>query len=212
MFGEQASDMVWLPGPGRDLLLVTIWGTLTERRAGRRGVPRPLAAAALVAAMGGAGMPAVAQDAGSLLREQQRRLDMQRTLPGMDADAAAQTPQGRPVTASDEGQTILVTGLRFTGRADLLPPASQASIIAAGKGKRLGIGGIQALASQTTAALQVQGHLRPRHPAAAGHHRRGDHHRDPARPAGGGKLRAGRGHAGVRSAAARHSGAGNGGG
>ncbi|WP_244293726.1 ShlB/FhaC/HecB family hemolysin secretion/activation protein [Pannonibacter sp. I15F10I1] len=138
---------------------MTIWGTLTERCAGRRGVARPLAAAALVAAMGGAGMPAAAQDAGSLLREQQRRLDMQRPLPGMDAEAAAQSPQGRPVTASDEGQTILVTGLRFTGRADLLPPASQAAIIAAGKGKRLGIGGIQALASQTTAALQAQGHL-----------------------------------------------------
>ena len=101
---------------------MTIWGTLTERRAGRLGVARPLAAAAaLVTAMGGAGMPAAAQDAGSLLREQQRRLDMQRTLPGMEVDAAAQSPQGRPVTASDEGQTILVTGLRFTGRAYLLP-------------------------------------------------------------------------------------------
>lgn len=138
---------------------MTIWGTLTERCAGRLGVARPLAAAALVAAMGGAGMPAAAQDAGSLLREQQRRLDMQRPLPGMAAGEAAQSQQGRPVTASDEGQTILVTGLRFTGRADLLPPASQAGIIAAGKGKRLGIGGIQALASQTTAALQAQGHL-----------------------------------------------------
>lgn len=107
--------------------------------------------------LGGVGCSALAQDAGSLLREQQRQQELQRQeqLPKPD-DIRPQQPRA---TVPERGETIIVRSLRFTGKTALLPPSERERLIASVKGKRLGIRRLYALADQVTASLQGQGRL-----------------------------------------------------
>ncbi|WP_315833837.1 ShlB/FhaC/HecB family hemolysin secretion/activation protein [Bradyrhizobium prioriisuperbiae] len=101
--------------------------------------------------------PALAQDAGSLLREQQRQQELQRQeqLPKPDDIR----PQQRPAAIPERGETIIVRTLRFTGKTALLPSAERERLVASVRGKRLGIRRLYALADQVTASLQRQGRL-----------------------------------------------------
>ena len=99
---------------------------------------------------------AYAQDAGSLLREQQRQ-DEQRIpqrLP--DADRPVTTPVAPPAEGEE---TVLVRTLRFTGEVELLSEAARERIAASVAGQRLGIAGLQALAAEATAALHREGRM-----------------------------------------------------
>lgn len=108
--------------------------------------------------LAGTSLPAAAQDAGSLLREQQRREDSLRPdrLPSVEDDASAQE---RPVAGAQQGQTIVVRSLLFTGKVDILPEKERARIASAVQGQRLGIAGIKAIADTVTIAAQKEGRL-----------------------------------------------------
>ena len=100
---------------------------------------------------------ALAQDAGSLLREQQRQQELQKS----ERPSKPEEPRGKqaPPALPETGETILVKELRFTGKADLLSPAERERFAAAVHNKRAGIASLQALADEVTAALQKQGRL-----------------------------------------------------
>jgi len=100
---------------------------------------------------------ALAQDAGALLREQQRQQELQKSerLSKPEEFRAKQAPPTPPET----GETLLIKALRFTGKADLLPPAERERFAAAIQNKRVGIADLQALADDVTGALQKQGRL-----------------------------------------------------
>ncbi|MET4716733.1 hemolysin activation/secretion protein [Bradyrhizobium japonicum] len=105
----------------------------------------------------GTAVPAVAQEAGSLLREMQRQQELQRQerLPAPDEIRPWQPPAAIP----DRGERIIVKGVRFTGKVELLPQAEREQLAASVRGKRLGIKGLYALADQVTAVLQGRGRL-----------------------------------------------------
>lgn len=107
---------------------------------------------------GGASTPAMAQDAGSLLREQQRREELQR-LDRLPAPDAVETPARSGIVGVERGQTLVIRNIRFTGKLDLLPEAERAKIAAKAKGKRLGIIGIKGIADEVTIAIQQRGRL-----------------------------------------------------
>lgn len=107
--------------------------------------------------LGGVECPALAQDAGSLLREQQRQQELQRQeLLSKPEDVRPQQP---PAAVPERGETVIVRTLRFTGKTALLPSAERERLIASVRGKRLGIRRLYALADQVTASLQGQGRL-----------------------------------------------------
>lgn len=105
----------------------------------------------------GISLPAAAQDAGSLLREQQRREDAQRLdrLPSADDTP----PREKRVAAPRQGQTIVVQKLIFSGRTEILPEAERTRIAASVKGQRLDIAGIKAIADTVTMAAQKEGRV-----------------------------------------------------
>ena len=109
----------------------------------------------------GASAKAAAQDAGSLLREQQRQEETQKLerLPRPEEIRNEQEVPAQPRTGESSGETILVRELRFAGRTDLLPPDEQARFAAAIRNKRAGIADLQTLADQMTITLQKQGRL-----------------------------------------------------
>jgi hemolysin activation/secretion protein len=107
--------------------------------------------------LGSACFQSYAQDAGSLLREQQRQQDLQR-LERLPQPEESRRPQA-PVIRPEKGESIVVRDLRFTGKVGLLPEAKRASLIAAVKGKRLGIAGIKAIADEATLAIQARGRM-----------------------------------------------------
>lgn len=98
-----------------------------------------------------------AQDAGSLLREQERREELQR-LERLTTPEKAR-PQKAPVSPPETGETILVKEVRYTGKLELLSEAERAGFAAEATGQRLGVAGLQALADRITFALQQNGHL-----------------------------------------------------
>lgn len=98
-----------------------------------------------------------AQDAGSLLREQERREELQR-LERLTTPEEVR-PQKAPVRTPETGETILVKEVRYTGKLELLSEAERAGFAAEAEGQKLGVGGLQALADRITAALQQKGRL-----------------------------------------------------
>jgi hemolysin activation/secretion protein len=89
------------------------------------------------------GAPAQAQDAGSLLREQERREELQR-LERLTTPEKAR-PEKAPARAPETGETILVNEIRYTGKLELLSEAERAGLAAEAMGQRLGVAGLQAL-------------------------------------------------------------------
>lgn len=108
--------------------------------------------------LAGLPLPALAQDAGALLRDQQRREDARRIdrLPAADEDAP---PAEEGVAGPEAGQIIVLKALQFAGKVDILPEAERARIAAGVEGKRLGIAGIKAIADTVTMAAQKQGRV-----------------------------------------------------
>src|SRR5690606_23811110 len=98
-----------------------------------------------------------AQDAGSLLREQQRQEQLR--TPERLPDAQRPTTPTAVPPAADGEETIAVRTVRFTGRFDLLPKTERARITAFATGQRLGITGLRALADEATAVIQREGHV-----------------------------------------------------
>ncbi|MCJ9731907.1 ShlB/FhaC/HecB family hemolysin secretion/activation protein, partial [Bradyrhizobium sp. PRIMUS42] len=94
----------------------------------------------------GATAPAEAQDAGSLLREMQRQQELrqQERLPAADEIR----PQQSPAAIPDRGERVMVKGVRFAGKVELLAAAEREQIAGSVRGKRLGIKGLYALADQ----------------------------------------------------------------
>ena len=82
-------------------------------------------------------------------------MQRQKGLPAPDEIRSQQAPVAIP----DRGERIIVKGVRFTGKVELLPPAEREQLAASVRGKRLGIKGLYALADQVTAALQGSGRL-----------------------------------------------------
>lgn len=103
------------------------------------------------------GAPAQAQDAGSLLREQERREELQR-LERLTKPEEAR-PEKAPERVPETGETILVKEIRYTGKTELLTEAERSGFAAEAEGQRLGVAGLQALADRITFALQQKGHL-----------------------------------------------------
>lgn len=100
---------------------------------------------------------ALAQDAGSLLREQQRQQELQRLerLPEPEEVGPAKSL----ITGPEEGETIVVRQVLFTGKVELLPEMERARIAESVKGKRLGIMGIKTIADEVTIAIQKRGRM-----------------------------------------------------
>ena len=100
---------------------------------------------------------ALAQDAGALLREQQRQQELQKSerLSKPEESRVKQAPSAAPET----GETVLIKEVRFTGKAELLAPAERERIVAEILNRRVGIAGLLAVADEVTGALQKQGRL-----------------------------------------------------
>ena len=115
---------------------------------------RSITAAALLSSSSGTVM---AQDAGSLLREQQRQQELQKPerLPKPEEPHAKPAPPAPHET----GETLIVKELRFTGKTDLLLPAEQKRFAAAIRNESAGFADLQSLADEVTAELQKQGRL-----------------------------------------------------
>ncbi|MGD9480390.1 ShlB/FhaC/HecB family hemolysin secretion/activation protein [Shinella sp. G-2] len=115
-------------------------------------------AASLCLLLAGVSLPAFAQDAGSLLREQQRREDVRRIdrLPAAEDEAR---PAEGGVGGPEAGQTIVLKDLQFAGKTEILPEAERMRIAAAVRGRRLGIAGIKAIADTVTLAVQKEGRV-----------------------------------------------------
>jgi hemolysin activation/secretion protein len=107
--------------------------------------------------LSGGAVPALAQDAGSLLREQQRREELQRLERLPEAEAAQ--PAEPRIVGPEKGETIVLKDLRFTGKVEILPETEGARIAAEVRGRRLGIAGIEAIADEVTIAIQKSGRL-----------------------------------------------------
>ncbi len=103
---------------------------------------------------------APAQDAGTLLRQQESRSQPQ--LPPASQDTEEETisiPEDPPPVTDEEGTTVQITALHFSGDATLLSPEYRRSLADSVVGQRLGIRGLRALADRITAQLQQRGHL-----------------------------------------------------
>lgn len=99
----------------------------------------------------------LAQDAGSLLREQERRQ-------ALDALERARAPSPE-LSSVDEparpelGETFLLKELRFVGRTDEIAAAAQSEFAAQVQNRLVGVAGLQRLADSVTQSLQGQGRL-----------------------------------------------------
>jgi hemolysin activation/secretion protein len=101
-----------------------------------------------------------ATDAGSLLlKEQQQKKNQQLQLPIKQREVVKEAINQLVDSAEGSGKTIVIQGLLFTGKQELLSEAFQAQVMAEIKGKRLGIKGIVGLTNIITANLQQQGRL-----------------------------------------------------
>lgn len=101
-------------------------------------------------------VPVLTQDAGALLRDQQRRQEQQRLQSGQPK-LEQRLPESRQVQES--GHTVEIRDIRFTGKIELLPEAERTRVIAEAHGQKLGVIGLQSLTGGITARLQQRGRL-----------------------------------------------------
>jgi hemolysin activation/secretion protein len=109
-------------------------------------------------ALGGLSLPAVSQDAGALLREQQRQQE-QPPAERLEKPDENGLPELRATTEPEPGQSVVVTALRFDGAQELLPEADRERIARDVRGRSLGFRGLQGLANEVTRLLQQRGRL-----------------------------------------------------
>lgn len=102
------------------------------------------------------GVPALAQDAGSLLRD--RELQSVRPLP---AALPADVEDTRTDLQRTErgGVTVKVTHLIFSGKTDLLTSTERSRLVESVAGKALDLAGLRDLAIEVTRLAQTKGHL-----------------------------------------------------
>jgi hemolysin activation/secretion protein len=100
---------------------------------------------------------AFAQNAGSLLREQERRQELEKLerARAADLELPSQTTPARP----ELGDTFLLKELRFTGNTEGLTDSARAAFAAQVQNKPAGVAGLKDLADTVTLALQAQGRL-----------------------------------------------------
>lgn len=102
-------------------------------------------------------VPAMAQDAGALLQDQQRRQEPPRSQP-LRQSASEETLLKRPFP-QESGPTIEIRELRLTGKTELLTVAERTEVSADVPGRALGVVGLRSLADRITARLQQRGRL-----------------------------------------------------
>lgn len=105
------------------------------------------------------GQAALAQDAGILLNEQIRQQVDAARVPAAQESVEASEPLPAPADASGNAGSVSVRRLVFTGEAELLSAEDRQALDALALGKRLDLGGLQALADRATQRLQQQGAL-----------------------------------------------------
>lgn len=110
----------------------------------------------LCALPGAAAMPALAQDAGALLRDRERRQEQQRPP---DRPSPSGELAGERSLVEESGPTIELRELRLTGKVELLPAAESDRFLDQAKGQVVGLAELQALADRITVRLQQQGRL-----------------------------------------------------
>lgn len=105
----------------------------------------------------GSSSPALAQDAGALLRdrEQQGELKLPEKRPADTATPSTVTPD----TAREARETILIKTVRFSGQASLLTEAERVALARRVEGKQVGFADIRALADAANTSLRQQGRL-----------------------------------------------------
>ena len=109
-------------------------------------------AAALVLLLGS---PALAQDAGALLRQQQIQAEQDRAVAPAIEEETRETAGPLPT----DDAVLLVKRIRFSGNAALLSDEEQTALANLAVGKRLGLPGLEALRDEVTATLQQKGYL-----------------------------------------------------
>jgi hemolysin activation/secretion protein len=107
--------------------------------------------------IGGISSQALAQDAGSLLRDKERGNGV--TLPEPLPEAKAVRPKSLPPEQGERGETILIKQVLFKGKTSLLDDATRAKLAASIEGKKVGFSAVRALAEATNTALRQTGHL-----------------------------------------------------
>jgi len=102
-------------------------------------------------------MPSMAQDAGALLQDQQRRQESPRSQP-LRQSSSEENLLNRPLPR-ESGPTIEIRELRLSGRTELLTAAERTEITGDVPGQSLGVDGLRSLADRITARLQQRGRL-----------------------------------------------------
>jgi hemolysin activation/secretion protein len=105
----------------------------------------------------GAVSPVLAQDAGSLLRDQERRQELEKIerARAAPAEVASLNTIARP----ELGEAFLMKELRFTGSTEGLTASVKADFAAQMQNRPVGVAELQDLAQRVTLALQEQGRL-----------------------------------------------------
>nr|WP_246810753.1 ShlB/FhaC/HecB family hemolysin secretion/activation protein [Ensifer sp. ENS09] len=126
------------------------------KRRSSKGVPVSrvvLLGLALVAQLG---FPALAQDAGALLRDREQQSVQPRPepLPADVEDVRAEAKRIEP-----GGITVKVNHLIFSGRISLLSPEERTRLVEAAAGRAFDLSGLRDLTSEVTRLAQSKGHL-----------------------------------------------------
>lgn len=100
---------------------------------------------------------AFAQDAGSLLRDRERGNEIKVPVP-VPGEVPIR-PMVDPTVEGDNGSTILIRNVEFSGEATLLSDSQRADLASSITGKSVGFSGIRQLADAANTALRQNGHL-----------------------------------------------------
>lgn len=100
---------------------------------------------------------ALAQDAGSLLRDRERKEELK--LPERPPSEVPSKPDAASLKPAEQGQTLLVRQLQFTGKTNLLDPADQTRLASSVEGKQIAFTELRALSDAANAVLRERGHL-----------------------------------------------------
>lgn len=105
----------------------------------------------------GSTSPALAQDAGSLLRDKEQGKEI--TLPPPPPTETAPEPSSTLSAQAERGPTLLVKSVAFTGKVALLDDAGRAELTRQIEGKEVDFAQIRAFTDSINATLRQNGHL-----------------------------------------------------
>lgn len=101
--------------------------------------------------------PALAQDAGALLRDREQQGELK--LPKKRPAETAEQPTAQPSVAATQRETILIKTVRFSGQVSLLTEAERVALARRVEGRQVGFADIRALADAANTSLRQQGRL-----------------------------------------------------